>query len=172
MRHVQATRERRALIAWLVALDSLAIAAALLASSLIVERLGTWRDPLAHGWLARHPAAFALAVPLWLAVFALSHLYRRRYLLLGSQEYAKILSASTAGVMALAVGSIFLPGPAAVSPVWLAVTWVCAVGIVGLERFTFRRVINRLQRRGRFLSRALVVGTNEQSKTVARLFHA
>ncbi|MGA7673078.1 MAG: sugar transferase, partial [Nitrolancea sp.] len=165
-------RSRHALTFALLLSDAIAIAAALFIASKSVTIFGTWQDPLSHGWLAAHRWAWLLAIPLWLSVFALTHLYRKRNLFLGPQEYAKVFSGCTSGVMGMALASILLPGPANVSAAWLLITWALSIFLVGLSRFGFRRGLRRLQQRGLFISRAIIVGVNEQTKTMARLFRS
>ncbi len=165
-------RSRHILTYALLMSDAIAIAAALFIAGKSVTIFGIWNDPLSHGWLASHRWAWSLAIPLWLSVFALTHLYRRRNLFLGPQEYAKVFSGCTSGVMSMALASILLPGPANVSAAWLLVTWALSIVLVGLNRFGFRRVLRHLQHRGHFTSRAIIVGVNEQTKTMARLFQS
>lgn len=165
-------RARHVLTGALLLSDAIAIAAALFIAGKSVTFFGTWYNPLSHGWLASHQWAWSLAVPLWLGVFSLTHLYRRRYLFLGPQEYAKVFTGCTSGVMSLALASILLPGPANVSAAWLLVTWAVSIVLVGASRFGFRRGLRYLQHRGSFMSRAIIVGVNEQTKSMARLFQS
>jgi len=108
-----------------------------------------------------------IAIPMWLAIFALSRLYHPDYLFGGTQEYAHVLNACTAGLVGLILYS-FLSRYAQqdISRGWLAMVWVFSVVSVSSTRFFYRRLIYYLRRQGLFMRRALVVGANEEGRAV------
>jgi lipopolysaccharide/colanic/teichoic acid biosynthesis glycosyltransferase len=114
-----------------------------------------------------HVLAF-FSVPVWLALFAMTGLYRRDTLLGGVTEYQRVVRACTAGVMAFIVLSFLVRDWVVVSRGWLLLSWGLSCGLVGLERFAVRRVSYALRSRGWLTARVLVVGANDQGIAIAR----
>ena len=161
-------REYFYLLALLLFADALAIASALLAAFYVrynfdwlplVERL----EPIT----TRYQIIIPLAIPLWLALFALNRLYDQRYLLVGLEEYRRVFSACSLGILVLIVLSFVEPN-VSISRAWLAFSWMGAILFVGAMRFAARRVVRVLRARGRFITRAIIVGANEHAKAIAR----
>jgi lipopolysaccharide/colanic/teichoic acid biosynthesis glycosyltransferase len=113
----------------------------------------------------------AIAVPVFLAIFAYSRLYDTHLLFGGPQEYANVVKACTFGVIALTLLSSWESG-GMMSRAWLLLAWILSFLLVGTGRFLFRRVIFSLRHQDLFVSRALVVGANEQAKIIVRQLHA
>lgn len=112
---------------------------------------------------------FALiSVPLWLLLFAALGLYQRDHLLGGLVEYQRVLSACTAGVVALIVLSFFSHEFTMISRGWLLLTWALSCILVGLERFLARQLGYWMRRRGWLTSRVLIVGANDQGLAMAK----
>ncbi|MBM4432200.1 MAG: hypothetical protein FJ026_17905, partial [Chloroflexi bacterium] len=119
------------------------------------------------------PADYArlglIVLPLWLATFAFNRLYDPAELLGGPQEYGHVVVGCTFGVVALVLVGFFertiLP-----SRLWLLLVWLFSILIVGGSRFALRRVAYALRRRGFFVTRAVIVGTDEQARSIARQF--
>ncbi len=161
-------KESLFLILLLLLTDALAIAGALLAAFYarynldwlpLVERL----EPIT----TRYQVIIPLAIPLWLALFALNRLYDKRYLLVGLEEYRRVVIACSLGVLVLIVLSFIEPN-VSISRSWLAFSWAFAILFVGAMRFAVRRVVRGLRARGRFITRAIIVGANEHAKAIAR----
>lgn len=115
----------------------------------------------------RYALMIPMAVPLWLILFAFNRLYDRRYLIIGLQEYGKVVVSCTMGILVLVVLSYLEPN-LSVSRSWIVLCWLIAILFVGIERFIIRRIVNVLRGRGLFLTRALIVGANEHAKAIAR----
>jgi lipopolysaccharide/colanic/teichoic acid biosynthesis glycosyltransferase len=115
----------------------------------------------------RYAIVIPLAIPLWLVLFGLNGLYNSRYTLSGLQEYGKIASACSFGILVLIVLS-FLEPNLSISRSWLVFCWIFSILFVTVERFSIRRLVKAFRARGHFLSRAIVVGANEQAKAIAR----
>ncbi len=125
----------------------------------LLERL----EPISE----RYAIVIPLAIPLWLALFGLNGLYNSRYTLSGLQEYGRIVSACSFGILLLIVLS-FLEPNLSISRSWLVLCWIFSILFVTAERFAIRRIVKAFRAKGHFLSRAIIVGANEQAKTIAR----
>ncbi len=110
-----------------------------------------------------------LALPLWLGIFALSRLYARETLLGGPQEYGNVVKGCLFGLAALIAVSFCLRTPD-LARGWLLVGLVLAIIFVGAARFVLRRFFYWLRRYGWFVQRALIVGTNDDARAIARQF--
>jgi lipopolysaccharide/colanic/teichoic acid biosynthesis glycosyltransferase len=169
MRHDDARSRERVLLfgLWLLG-DAVAITIALNVAfnvrySLdwlpLIERL----EPISE----RYAVVIPLAIPLWLVLFGLNGLYNSRYTLSGLQEYGRIVSACSFGILLIIVLS-FLEPNLSISRSWLVFCWIFSILFVTVERFAIRRIVKAFRAKGHFLSRAIIVGANEQGKTIAR----
>jgi lipopolysaccharide/colanic/teichoic acid biosynthesis glycosyltransferase len=159
-------RERAALTISLLLLDALAIGLALILAFYL--RIASGLLPYTSPYqFADYIRMIGLAVPVFLAIFAYAGLYDPHLLLGGPQEYARVVSSCTFGVVALIVLSFWERGDL-LSRGWLLLAWVLSALLAGSARFIFRRVIFYLRRWGLFVSRTLVVGANEQAKAIVR----
>lgn len=109
---------------------------------------------------------FAL-IPLWMAVFAYSHLYDPHYLLGSTQEYKKAFNACSVAFTLVVVGTFLFP-IVRVSRGWLVLAWAMSIGFVLVERFMLRHVAYRLRARGVLRARTLIVGIDEEARAIAR----
>ncbi len=112
-----------------------------------------------------------LALPLYLLVFAGLRLYDLETVLEDSQEYATVATGCTYGIMGLIVLNTVLRSPE-LELAWLLAGWVATIVTVGLGRFLMRRVVRALRRSGHLITRALIVGADEQGRTIARQFQS
>lgn len=111
------------------------------------------------------------AVPVWLGLFGLFRLYDRRRLFSGFQEYLQVANACTAGLVAVIVIS-FLDASLVISRGWLLLVWALTLLFVGIERFTLRRLVRQMRRRGMLVSPTLIVGANDEGRALAEHFLA
>jgi exopolysaccharide biosynthesis polyprenyl glycosylphosphotransferase len=103
----------------------------------------------------------------WVFLFALNGLYNRNNLLGGTQEYDRILRATTMGMMLMIIAG-FLQPELYFARGWLLLSWILAfVGVLS-ARFALRRVVYALRRQGYFLSPTLIIGTNEEARLLAQ----
>ncbi len=106
-------------------------------------------------------------VPVWLLALALWRCYDPHYLLGSTQEYMRVFNAS-AFVLTLLVLGTFLVPVVRVSRGWLVITWLLSVVYLTGGRFLLRRFAYRLRKRGLFMRRALVIGTDDEARAIAR----
>ncbi len=157
-------RERTIVVASLVVLDTFAVIVALVLAYYL--RFGLDQPHKFDAYMRMT----LLAVPVFLAIFAYSRLYDTHLLFGGPQEYANVVKACTFGVIALTMLSFWESG-GLMSRAWLLMAWILAFLMVGTGRFLFRRAIFFLRHRDLFVSRAIVVGANEQAKIIVRQLH-
>lgn len=112
--------------------------------------------------------AFALGLAvLWVAIFAANGLYQRRYLLGGTREYSHLFRASSVGML-LVVLAGFLEPDLVFARGWLLLAWVFTFVATAGGRFFLRRVVYSLRKKGYFLSPTLVVGINDETRSLVR----
>lgn len=107
-----------------------------------------------------------LFIPLMLLVFFFYKLYDWDYLLGNSGEYTRVVSATTVGLFAVLIVSFMAKAPT-ISRAWLFITWFSGCALVIGSRLLIRRIIYRQRRSGTFTSRALLVGANQEGRTIA-----
>jgi len=161
-------KEYRLFVLTLLATDALGIAAALALAYYL--RIGSRLFPYqAQTDPADYVRLGLMVIPLWLAVFAASRLYHPGELLGGPQEYGRVVTGCTFGVVILVL-IVFFDRVIVPSRLWLLLVWVLSILIIGVSRFSLRRVAYALRRKGLFITRAVIVGTDEQARSIARQF--
>jgi exopolysaccharide biosynthesis polyprenyl glycosylphosphotransferase len=106
-----------------------------------------------------------LLSPLWVIVLSLFGLYDFRHLFSGMREYARVFNACTLGMMLLVL-YIFLVEED-IARGWVLLSWLMVSGSLLLGRFSYRRLVQHMRSRGRFLTTVLVVGANEEGMAIA-----
>jgi exopolysaccharide biosynthesis polyprenyl glycosylphosphotransferase len=106
-------------------------------------------------------------IPFWTGIFALHGLYQRRNLLGGIQEYSLIFRAITIGILIVIVFGFLEPG-FILARGWLLLSWLLALLLVSAGRFSLRRLVYTLRRRGYLLSPAVLIGVNEEAHSLAQ----
>lgn len=162
-------RERTVLIICLILVDALALVLALLLAYYLRIASGLLHYEYPHE-VASYLRMIAVAVPIFLLICVNARLYDPDSLFGGPEEYAHVIRACTFGVIALMVLSFWERGDL-LSRGWLILAWVLSMIMMATARFAFRRVVFHLRRRGLFVTRALVVGANEQAKAIVRQLH-
>ncbi|MGD8751903.1 MAG: sugar transferase [Anaerolineales bacterium] len=105
-------------------------------------------------------------IPVWLVIFTLSGLYNRQKLLGGTEEYASVFNATTVGMFTVIIAG-FLDPDFIFARAWLLLAWGFAFLFASSGRFFLRRVVYSLRRRGWFLCRAVIIGANNEGKSLA-----
>ncbi|MCA9962520.1 MAG: sugar transferase [Anaerolineales bacterium] len=120
---------------------------------------------LFHGFLT------FLLIPLWLLIFGIFGLYNPKNLLNGFREYGLIWRAATIGMLSVVIGG-FMERNQLVDRWWLLLAWGLSIFFMSIGRFWLRRIAYVLRQRGFLLSRALIVGANEEGRVLAeQLLH-
>jgi exopolysaccharide biosynthesis polyprenyl glycosylphosphotransferase len=107
-----------------------------------------------------------IIVPLWLAIFAVMGLYSRRNLLSGTQEYSLAFNATTIGMISVVAAGFLLPD-FIVARGWLLLAWMFTFLYTAIGRFFVRRVVYALRVKGYFISPAVIVGVNDEARSLA-----
>jgi exopolysaccharide biosynthesis polyprenyl glycosylphosphotransferase len=110
-----------------------------------------------------------LTIPLWLVIFAAYGLYDRRELDAPSEEIRRLFHGITVSLVAIVMVTFF--GKFAVSRGWIASLALFCTLTLAVGRFAVRKLAGRLSASGYLCSPALVVGTNEEARTIARSLH-
>jgi exopolysaccharide biosynthesis polyprenyl glycosylphosphotransferase len=110
----------------------------------------------------QYTALITIIVMVWLSIFAVYQLYSAQVLFAGMQEYARVFSAVTSGMLAVIGAHYLTRQETMVSRGWLVIAWVLALLFVISGRFLFRRLVYVLRRQGHFLSPAVIVGLNSE----------
>lgn len=157
-------------VAPLVLLDAVCIGLSLWGAYYLRFRVLAYYHPVLPEFYLR---LALLAVPMWLVIFALYRLYSPENLFGGLQEYASAVNACTVGLVGIILyGFLDRTGPEGISRGWLALVWGFSVITIGTTRFLYRRLIYRLRRRGLFIRRVLIIGTNDEGRYVAEQLRA
>lgn len=110
---------------------------------------------------------FLLSLPVFWIFFFVCHLYDLQEIFYGSAEYVRIIrgvSFTVLGVIAIS----FLVNSRPLARTWLLLFWILGILLIGLARFTFRRLIRPLFRSGRWSERTLVVGASEEAMSIVK----
>ncbi|HET7011056.1 MAG TPA: sugar transferase [Anaerolineales bacterium] len=105
-------------------------------------------------------------IPIWLAVLAAAGAYQRAYLLGGTEEYDRVFRGTTLGVLVVAIAGFLVP-ELIVARGWIVLAWGFTFVFTSAGRLIIRRIVYGLRARGHFLSRALIVGANEEARLLA-----
>lgn len=147
----------------LVFTDAVAVVLGLLGGLFLVARFANIDG--------RYVTTIQFALVAYLLIFAALRLYDLETVLEDSQEYATVATGCTYGILALVVVNS-LVGRFDLSILWLAVGWGLTVITVALGRFLMRRVVRFERAQGHLITRALIVGADEQGRTIARQFRS
>jgi exopolysaccharide biosynthesis polyprenyl glycosylphosphotransferase len=110
-----------------------------------------------------------LTIPLWLVIFAAYGLYDRRELDAPSEEIRRLFHGITLSLVAVVMVTFW--AKFAVSRGWIASLALFCTLTVAAGRMAVRKLGGRLSANGYLCSPALVVGTNEEARTIARSLH-
>ncbi len=147
----------------LIISDTVAVAVGLIAALFLLARLGLGTE--------RYLATIQLALVGYLLVFAALRLYDLETVLEDSQEYATVATGCTYGIVMVIVVNALAAG-VDLNPIWMAAGWAATTATVVLGRFLMRRVVRAFRRGGHLITRAVIVGADEQGRTIARQFRS
>jgi exopolysaccharide biosynthesis polyprenyl glycosylphosphotransferase len=160
-----AARGSRAAKVAVVLLDTVAIALAM-ALAAWIRRVAV-STPEALGPIA---LTGALALPVWLCVFARYKLYTAAAITSVTSEVGRLVHAVAAGVACTALISLFVSTDT--SRVWLLLTLATALPVVVIERALVRQAFRRARARGQLRRRVVVIGTNAEALSLVQMLRA
>ncbi len=105
-------------------------------------------------------------IPTLLIIFVLLGLYDREKLLGGTLEYSKVFNGITFGMM-LVITVGFLDPDFVLARGWLLLAWIFAFLTAAIGRFSLRRAIYALRRKGYYLTSAIIIGANNEGLSLA-----
>jgi exopolysaccharide biosynthesis polyprenyl glycosylphosphotransferase len=103
---------------------------------------------------------------LWLIVFRATGLYSKENLLGGPEEYGMVFRATMIAMLLVVIFG-FLQPIFIIARGWLLMAWLFSFMFITLGRFLSRRVVYYIRRHGYFVSRALIIGANEEGLMLA-----
>lgn len=160
------TAEKKLLCLLLLISDGLMLGLAFLVAYFLRFTLGLTLVPEIVPVSLFYPYLVACLIPLWLSLFSIFGLYNSGNILVGTLEYGRVFNACTAGMM-LVVVATFLDPTFVVARGWLVTSWLLSFLFVSSARFWIRRLIYLLRRKGLFLSRVAIIGTNQEAAALA-----
>ncbi len=159
-------KDWRAYITALVLIDAAAAIGALALSFYLRSEAVRAVFQSADVSLARYTILGAVVLVAWLAATRSLDLYDRDLLLAGTDEYARVVQASTLVLVGMVLVD-FVVESNAISGAWLGLFWVSLVGLTGLARFVARRVAYGARRWGLFHTRVVIVGADQRAVELA-----
>ncbi len=153
-----ALRRYRHVAVGLALTDALAVVVALLGSYAL-------RYP-GHLVSAHEAVVIALAPLVWIGVFATFNLYAPQHVS-APEELRRVIGASGAGIVLLAMGSFW--SKSSFSRAWVGLTWVLVLVLELLSRRLWRAYQWRLRMDGRLALRTLVVGTSAEASRLVEV---
>lgn len=130
-----------------------------------VSQILPLKEPTSYAVIFHATSVFRFIL-LWLLIFYFYKLYDWRYLWRISGESARVVNAVTLSIFTIMIGS-FLGKDTALSRAWLLLAWFFCIVLVIVGRSVVRYVIYWFRRQGIHTTRLLIVGTNEEAKTIA-----
>lgn len=113
-----------------------------------------------------YSVAIYILIPIWLIVFAAFRMYDPAILFGGHQEYTNAFNACTIGIMLVILAS-YLDPTLLIARGWIMLAWFAAALLIFIWRFTMRRVIYSMRRRGHFMAPAYIIGANAEGIAIA-----
>lgn len=149
-------------IALRVLADTMAVTAALFAATIIRFEIMDGA-PVAR---LDYTLIALLAAPIWVALFYAYGLYEPRQVLGPVNEFKQVFHGVVAGTVVVFIADSALNLNLARG--WALLAMVTGLVFVGGERLVVRKVLHFLRRRGGDTTRTIVLGSNQEARTVAR----
>jgi len=145
----------RRYLAVLVVLDAACILGSALSAQLL--RFGEVTALGPAPWQISYAVVAAAMVPAWLTTLVLGGCYERRYLEGGSEEFRRVFDSAIRFLALFAV--VALIAKVDVARAFVVISIPLATVLTLLERYAARRWLHHQRSRGRFMKRAVVVGS-------------
>lgn len=113
-----------------------------------------------------YPNLAAVLVPTWILILLMFNLYDLFRILGGVSEYARIFNACTTATMLVVLATFIVP-EFVVSRFFVIGSWGLTFVLLSLSRFVLRRFVYWLRPKGYLLVPSVLVGTNEEARTLA-----
>jgi exopolysaccharide biosynthesis polyprenyl glycosylphosphotransferase len=151
-------------IAMRVLADAMSVSAALFVASIIRFEVmpGSPARGVDYGVIA------LVATPAWLLLFWLYGLYEPRQALSPVNEFKQVFNGVVAGTVALFVADALELFGGDLARGWGLIALGSGLVIVGGERLVVRKILHFLRRRGGDATRTIVLGANQEARTMAR----
>ena len=146
-----------------IALDILCIAVAMFAANQIPEMVS---GVLRTGRVELHPGFVVVSLLVWTLLFAAKRLYLRSVMLGDSPWQRKVVTASAVACFTLVLIS-FAEHQDLPARGWLIWTWLFATAAILAARGAVVAGVRYMRRRGFLTSGAIIVGANEQGRSMA-----
>lgn len=117
-----------------------------------------------------HRDYMLLAIPVWVAIFAVMGLYSHRNLLGGIREYSLLLNATTVGMFLLISLGFLLPDDLILARGWVILAWAFTFVYTAVGRLISRRFVYALRKQGHFQVPAIIVGSNHEGHLIVEQF--
>jgi exopolysaccharide biosynthesis polyprenyl glycosylphosphotransferase len=108
----------------------------------------------------------ALAILMWLALFANAGLYDSRRLINATDEFKLVLQAVAFGTVAATFVAFVLKVPSQRS--WVLAVWVGSTLAVLTTRFIYRGILGSMRRAGALANRMIIVGAGREGRNLCR----
>jgi exopolysaccharide biosynthesis polyprenyl glycosylphosphotransferase len=102
----------------------------------------------------------------WFLIFVLLGLYNKEQLLGGPQEYALVFRGTTVAILLVIIFDFMQP-MFLIARGWLILAWSLSFVLIASGRFWMRRVVYYLRRYDLFVSRAIIIGANNEGILLA-----
>jgi exopolysaccharide biosynthesis polyprenyl glycosylphosphotransferase len=148
----------------LIASDVLAIVVGGAAATILQHAL----RPIPTDILGDEIAFAAIALPIWLVMMAMNHLFLARAISEFAEEFRRLVMA---GLMAsgFLVAVLFIAQYDQLSRLWVGLLFFCVTASLVVSRLIARRVFNGLRRSGRISRPVIVVGTGPDVLSLLRV---
>ncbi|MGH2826684.1 MAG: sugar transferase [Actinomycetota bacterium] len=147
-----------------VLIDAVAVMVALFSASIVRFEILDSSPALQNGWT--YAGLTFVSTPVWLMLFWIYGLYEPRQVLSPVNEFKQVFHGVVAGTVLLLITDSFLNLNLARG--WALLAMVSGFVFVGGERLAVRKSLHFLRRRGGDVTRTLVLGANQEGRTVAR----
>lgn len=162
-RRAVSERRMRLVVGIAVVADLAGIGGAFLLAGVIQN----WLSP-AGEYIMRPNLILWSLIPAMVAILALYGLYDRPCMRPASEEARRLFHAVSVGVVCLVTASFLFKLRVELTRTWIGAVWLASMGVLGLVRVGLRRAVHRLNDHGVLGVRTLVVGVNEEARTIAR----
>ncbi len=122
-------------------------------------------------WQPDYLTLSVIVAAMWIVFLGAERLYDLERLFWGAGEFARVARGLTVGVVAMILATYALKTPG-VSRAWTLSAWAMCIVFVTVGRFVLRASLDRMRRRGKWVQRTLIVGSNAEAADIIRILKA